>query len=99
MALQRLRESAERAKIELSSGSEAQINLPYITQGPDGPLPLDTRLSRSEFQRVTSGLLDRCKGPFHQVIKAAGISTDKIESVVLVGGSPRMPAVVDLVKD
>src|SRR6201992_2968266 len=99
MALQRLRESAERAKIELSSGSEAQINLPYITQGPDGPLHLDTRLSRSEFQRMTSDLLDRCKGPFQQVIKDGGITTDKIASVVLVGGSTRMPAVVDLVKD
>jgi molecular chaperone DnaK len=99
MALQRLRESAERAKIELSSGSEAQINLPYITQGPDGPLHMDTRLSRSEFQRMTSDLLDRCKGPFQQVIKDAGISTGAINSVVLVGGSTRMPAVVDLVKD
>jgi molecular chaperone DnaK len=99
MALQRLRESAERAKIELSSGSESQINLPYITQGPDGPLHLDTRLSRSEFQRMTSDLLDRCKGPFQQVIKDAGIGTDAINSVVLVGGSTRMPAVVDLVKD
>jgi molecular chaperone DnaK len=99
MALQRLRESAERAKIELSSGSESQINLPYITQGPDGPLHLDTRLSRSEFQKMTSDLLDRCKGPFQQVIKDAGIGTDAINSVVLVGGSTRMPAVVDLVKD
>ncbi len=99
MALQRLRESAERAKIELSSGSESQINLPYITQGPDGPLHLDTRLSRAEFQKMTSDLLDRCKGPFQQVIKDAGISTNGIDSVVLVGGSTRMPAVVDLVKD
>jgi molecular chaperone DnaK len=99
MALQRLRESAERAKIELSSGSESQINLPYITQGEQGPLHLDTRLSRSEFQRMTSDLLDRCKGPFQQVIKDAGISTSAINSVVLVGGSTRMPAVVDLVKD
>src|SRR6201986_795446 len=107
MALQRLREAAERAKIELSSGSEAQINLPYIshsdlpsTPPPDqGPLPRDPRLSRAEFQRMTSDLLDRCKGPFQQVIKDAGISTDKIDSVVLVGGSTRMPAVVDLVKD
>jgi molecular chaperone DnaK len=99
MALQRLRESAERAKIELSSGSEAQINLPYITQGEQGPLHLDTRLSRSEFQRMTSDLLDRCKGPFQQVIKDAGINTNAINSVVLVGGSTRMPAVVDLVKD
>jgi molecular chaperone DnaK len=99
MALQRLRESAERAKIELSSGAESQINLPYITQGEQGPLHLDTRLSRAEFVRMTSDLLDRCKGPFQQVIKDAGISTDKIDSVVLVGGSTRMPAVVDVVKD
>jgi molecular chaperone DnaK len=99
MALQRLREAAERAKIELSSGSEAQINLPYISHSDQGPLHLDTRLSRSEFQRMTSDLLDRCKGPFQQVIKDAGISTDGIHNVVLVGGSTRMPAVVDLVKD
>ena len=99
MALQRLRESAERAKIELSSGSEAQINLPYISHSDQGPLHLDTRLSRAEFQRMTSDLLDRCKGPFQQVIKDAGISTSGIGNVVLVGGSTRMPAVVDLVKD
>ncbi len=99
MALQRLREAAERAKIELSSGSEAQINLPYISHSDQGPLHLDTRLSRSEFQRMTSDLLDRCKGPFQQVIKDAGISTSEIGNVVLVGGSTRMPAVVDLVKD
>ena len=99
MALQRLRESAERAKIELSSGSESQINLPYITQGEQGPLHLDTRLTRSEFQRMTSDLLDRCKSPFQQVIKDAGIGTSAINSVVLVGGSTRMPAVVDLVKE
>jgi molecular chaperone DnaK len=99
MALQRLREAAERAKIELSSGSEAQINLPYISHSDQGPLHLDTRLSRAEFQRMTSDLLDRCKGPFQQVIKDAGIGTSKIDNVVLVGGSTRMPAVVDLVKD
>jgi len=99
MALQRLREAAERAKIELSSGSEAQINLPYISHSDQGPLHLDTRLSRAEFQRMTSNLLDRCKGPFQQVIKDAGISTSGINNVVLVGGSTRMPAVVDLVKD
>jgi molecular chaperone DnaK len=99
MALQRLREAGERAKIELSSGSEAQINLPYISHSDQGPLHLDTRLSRSEFERMTSDLLDRCKGPFQQVIKDAGISTSGIDSVVLVGGSTRMPAVVDLVKD
>jgi len=99
MALQRLREAAERAKIELSSGSEAQINLPYISHSDQGPLHLDTRLSRAEFQRMTSDLLDRCKGPFQQVIKDAGISTSGINNVVLVGGSTRMPAVVELVKD
>jgi molecular chaperone DnaK len=99
MALQRLREAAERAKIELSSGSESQINLPYISHSDQGPLHLDTRLTRAEFQRMTSDLLDRCKGPFQQVIKDAGISTSGIHNVVLVGGSTRMPAVVDLVKD
>jgi molecular chaperone DnaK len=99
MALQRLREAGERAKIELSSGSEAQINLPYISHSDQGPLHMDTRLSRADFQRMTSDLLDRCKGPFQQVIKDAGISTSGIDNVVLVGGSTRMPAVVDLVKD
>src|SRR6202012_1105540 len=83
---------------ELSSGPEAQINLPYISHSDQGPLHLDTRLSRSEFQRMTSDLLDRCKGPFQQVIKDAGISTDKIDRVVLVGGPPGCPAVVDVVK-
>jgi molecular chaperone DnaK len=98
MALQRLREAAEKAKIELSQSSESQINLPYITQGPDGPLHLDTRLSRAEFQRMTSDLLDRCKNPFQQVIRDAGVQIDAINHVVLVGGSTRMPAVVELVK-
>jgi molecular chaperone DnaK len=99
MALQRLREAAERAKIELSSGSEAQINLPYISHSDQGPLHLDTRLSRAEFQRMTSDLLDRTKGPFQQVIKDAGVNVSAIDHVVLVGGSTRMPAVVDVVKD
>ncbi len=99
MALQRLREAAERAKIELSSGSESQINLPYISHSDQGPLHLDTRLSRAEFQRMTSDLLDRTKGPFQQVIKDAGINVSAIDHVVLVGGSTRMPAVVDVVKD
>jgi molecular chaperone DnaK len=98
MALQRLREAAEKAKIELSQGMESQINLPYISQGPDGPLHLDAKLTRSEFQRLTSDLLDRCKGPFQQVIKDAGIKIDDLHNVVLVGGSTRMPAVVELVK-
>ena len=78
---------------------ESQINLPYISPRPDqGPLHLDTRLSRAEFQRMTADLIDRCKGPFQQVIKDAGFKIDDIHHVVLVGGSTRMPAVVDLVK-
>jgi molecular chaperone DnaK len=99
MALQRLRETAEKTKIELSSSTESQINLPYITHSEQGPLHLDTKLSRAEFQKMTSDLLDRCKAPFKQVLKDAGIPLDKIHHVVLVGGSTRMPAVVELVKD
>jgi molecular chaperone DnaK len=99
MALQRLRESAEKAKIELSGAAETQINLPYITHSEQGPLHLDTKLTRAEFQRMTSDLLDRCKSPFKQVIKDAGVKLSDIHHVVLVGGSTRMPAVVDLVKD
>jgi molecular chaperone DnaK len=98
MALQRLREAAEKSKIELSQSMESSINLPYITQGPDGPLHLDTKITRAEFQKLTSDLLDRCKNPFQQVIKDAGIKLDDLHHVVLVGGSTRMPAVVDLVK-
>src|SRR5579859_4733760 len=98
MALQRLREAAEKAKIELSQSMESAINLPYISHGPDGPLHLDTRLTRAEFQRMTSDLLDRCKTPFQQVIKDANTKVADIDHVVLVGGSTRMPAVVDLVK-
>jgi molecular chaperone DnaK len=99
MALQRLRESAEKAKVELSSSSETTINLPYITHSESGPLHLDAKLTRAEFQRMTSDLLDRCKAPFQQVIKDAGIKIGDIHHVVLVGGSTRMPAVVDLVKE
>jgi molecular chaperone DnaK len=99
MALQRLRETAEKAKIELSSSTESQINLPYITHSEQGPLHLDTKLSRAEFQKMTSDLLDRCKAPFQQVIKDAGVKLSEIHHVVLVGGATRMPAVVDLVKD
>ena len=98
MALQRLREAAEKAKIELSQSMESQINLPYISHSADGPLHLDAKLTRAEFQRMTSDLLDRCKNPFQQVIKDAGIKLDDLHHVVLVGGSTRMPAVVDLVK-
>ncbi len=99
MALQRLRETAEKAKIELSSSSETTINLPYITHSEQGPLHLDSKLSRAEFQKMTSDLLDRCKAPFKQVIKDAGVKLGDIDHVVLVGGSTRMPAVVDLVKE
>jgi molecular chaperone DnaK len=98
MALQRLREAAEKSKIELSQSMESQINLPYISHSADGPLHLDAKLTRAEFQRMTSDLLDRCKNPFQQVIKDAGIKIDDVHNVVLVGGSTRMPAVVDLVK-
>jgi molecular chaperone DnaK len=99
MALQRLRETAEKTKIELSSSTESQINLPYITHSEQGPLHLDTKLTRAEFQKMTSDLLDRCKSPFQQVIKDASIKLSDIHHVVLVGGSTRMPAVVDVVKE
>src|SRR6516165_3166769 len=99
MALQRLRESAEKAKIELSGSAETQINLPYITHSEQGPLHLDAKLTRAEFQKMTSDLLDRCKAPFKQVIADAGVKLGDIHHVVLVGGSTRMPAVVDLVKE
>jgi molecular chaperone DnaK len=99
MALQRLRESAEKAKIELSGSQETQINLPYITHSEQGPLHLDTKLTRAEFQRMTSDLLDRTKAPFKSVIKDAGVKLGDIQHVVLVGGSTRMPAVVDVVKE
>ena len=100
MAMQRVREAAEKAKIELSSSQQTSINLPYITVDAEkNPLFLDETLSRSEFQRITSDLLDRTKKPFQNVIKDAGISVSEIDHVVLVGGSTRMPAVSDLVKE
>ncbi|MEU8497735.1 molecular chaperone DnaK [Streptomyces lavendulae] len=99
MALQRLREAAEKAKIELSSSTETTINLPYITASAEGPLHLDEKLTRSQFQQLTADLLDRCKTPFHNVIKDAGINLSEIDHVVLVGGSTRMPAVAELVKE
>ncbi|MCP1387596.1 molecular chaperone DnaK [Corynebacterium sp. TA-R-1] len=100
MAMQRLREAAEKAKIELSSQQQATINLPYITVDAEkNPLFLDETLSRTEFQRITSDLLDRTKAPFNQVIKDANLSVSDIDHVVLVGGSTRMPAVTDLVKE
>jgi molecular chaperone DnaK len=100
MAMQRLREAAEKAKIELSSQTTATINLPYITVDADkNPLFLDETLSRAEFQKITQDLLDRCRSPFNNVIKDAGISVGQIDHVVLVGGSTRMPAVTELVKE
>ena len=99
MAMQRLKEAAEKAKIELSSVSETEINLPFITATSAGPLHLQVRLSRSEFQKLTEDLLERTKQPFNQAIKDAGISISDIDHVVLVGGSTRMPAVQDLVKE
>ena len=99
VALQRLREAAEKAKIELSSSQSAAINLPYITASDAGPLHLDETLTRSDFQKMTADLIDRTKSPFNQVIKDAGVKVADIDHVVLVGGSTRMPAVTDLVKE
>ncbi len=99
MASQRLKEAAEKAKIELSSVSETEINLPFITATAEGPLHLQMKLSRSEFQKTTEGLLDWVKGPFQQAIKDAGIKVSEIDHVVMVGGSTRMPAVQELVKE
>lgn len=100
MAMQRLREAAEKAKIELSSGQSTSINLPYITVDADkNPLFLDENLSRSEFQKITNDLLERTRKPFQAVIKDAGIAVGDIDHVVLVGGSTRMPAVTELVKE
>ena len=99
MASQRLKEAAEKAKIELSSVSETEVNLPFITATAEGPLHLQMKLSRSEFQKITEDLLARVKGPFQQAIKDAGIKVSEIDHVVMVGGSTRMPAVQELVKD
>jgi molecular chaperone DnaK len=100
MAMQRIREASEKAKIELSSSQNTSINLPYITVDAEkNPLFLDESLSRAEFQRITSDLLDRTRAPFHQVIKDAGVKVGDIDHVVLVGGSTRMPAVTELVKE
>ena len=97
MAVQRLKEAAEKAKIELSAVQETTINLPFITATPEGPKHLDLKLTRSKFQELTADLTLACKGPFEQAIKDAGLTTDKIDHVVMVGGSTRMPAIHDLV--
>jgi len=99
LAMQRLREAAEKAKIELSGAQSTNVNLPYITAGAEGPLHLDVTITRAEFQRLTQDLLERTRAPFNQAIRDAGISVGQIDHVVLVGGSTRMPAVTDVVRE
>ncbi len=99
MATQRLKEAAEKAKVELSSLQETTINLPFITATSEGPLHLELTLSRAKFQELSADLLESCRGPFEQAIRDAGLDKSQIEHVVLVGGSTRMPAVVDLVQE
>ncbi len=98
MAVQRLKEAAEKAKIELSTVQETQVNLPFITATAEGPKHLDVKLTRAKFNELTSHLVDKCRGPFDQAIKDAGLTLDQIDHVILVGGSTRIPAVQDLVK-
>ncbi|MFF9632568.1 molecular chaperone DnaK [Streptomyces fradiae] len=99
MATQRLREAAEKAKIELSAATETSVNLPYLSASAEGPLHLDEKLTRAQFQQLTSDLLERCQVPFRNAVKDAGIEISGIDHVILVGGSTRMPAVADLVKE
>jgi molecular chaperone DnaK len=99
IAKQRLQEAAEKAKIELSSSSETTIHLPYITHGESGPLHFEEKLTRSEFQKLTTDLLDRTREPFKSVLKDGAVAVSNIDHVVMVGGSTRMPAVTDLVKE
>ncbi|MFT6392673.1 MAG: molecular chaperone DnaK, partial [Ilumatobacter sp.] len=99
MAAQRLQESAEKAKVELSQTQSTQINLPFITATADGPLHLDEQLTRSKFQELTADLIERCRTPFEQALKDAGVSKGELHHVILVGGSTRMPAVSELVHD
>jgi len=98
MALQRLKEAAEKAKIELSAVQETTINLPFITATSEGPKHLDIKLTRAKMQELTADLVDACRGPFEQAIKDAGLHVDKIDHVVLVGGSTRMPAIQEMVQ-
>lgn len=99
MAMQRLKEAAEKAKVELSQKTEAQLNLPFITANESGPIHLDYTLSRAKFEAMTEDLLKRCRGPFERAIKDSGLSVSDIDHVLLVGGSTRMPAVAELVKE
>jgi molecular chaperone DnaK len=98
MAVQRLKEAAEKAKVELSAVQETTINLPFITATSEGPKHLDMKLTRAKFQELTADLVDACKGPFEQAIKDSGVAREKIDHVILVGGSTRMPAIQDLVQ-
>merc|ERR1712070_80068 len=97
-ALQRLTEAAEKAKIELSNATQSEINLPFITATPEGPKHLDLNLTRAKFEELAASLIDRCKTPVERAIRDAKISTSEIDEVVMVGGSSRIPAVLDLVK-
>ena len=97
MAVQRLKEAAEKAKIELSAVQETTVNLPFITATADGPKHLDIKLTRAKFNELTSDLVDVCRKPFDQAIKDAGLTLDKIDHVIMVGGSTRIPAVQELV--
>jgi molecular chaperone DnaK len=99
MAAQRLKEAAEKAKIELSQVQQTQINLPFVTATDAGPLHLDYTLSRAKFQELTADLLARCRTPFEQAVKDAGLTRGEVDHVILVGGSTRMPAVVELAKE
>src|SRR5947199_6038118 len=99
MALQRLKEAAEKAKIDLSAVQETTVNLPFITATNEGPLHLDYKLTRAKFQELTADLVEACKGPFEQAVKDAGLSTNDINHIILVGGSTRMPAVQELVQN
>src|SRR5437660_9827671 len=97
MALQRLKEAGEKAKIELSAVQETTVNLPFITATSEGPKHLDLKLTRAKFQELTADLVEACRGPFEQAIKDAGMTKDDIQHIILVGGSTRMPAIVELV--
>jgi molecular chaperone DnaK len=99
MALQRLKEAAEKAKIDLSQATETTINLPFLTATDQGPLHLEETLTRARFNELTAHLIDRLRDPYHQAVKDAGVSADDVDHVILVGGSTRMPAVQDLVRD
>jgi molecular chaperone DnaK len=98
MAMQRLKEAAEKAKIELSNVTQTNINQAFISSGPDGPLHLDMTLTRADFERMTADLLKRCEGPFNQALKDAKVKVEDLHEIILVGGSTRMPAVQELVK-